>query len=184
MVELVVRMLLAMAIPVAQAKPVQLLLPAAADSFTFNGVKMNAVTKSMEQKVNELKSVVHDLPQQPMHTEHFFLDGMYVRQIFIPVGTVFVGGKQKKSHFFMTLKGSAQVTLDDNIVTFRAGMVFKCEPGVQRAGVTLEDTVFVAVYRTDHTDLQALKDELVEEDPLSRYDAGNKVLPKELECKS
>lgn len=134
----------------------------------------------MKDKIQALKDACVDLPQTPLPTQHFFLDGMYLRQCFIPKGTVFVGRVHKKDHFFMILKGSAQVTMDEAVVTMQAGMVFLCPPGTRRAGVTLEDTVFAGVIRTDKTDLAEIEEDLAVSDPTSRFGVGNTILPPRL----
>ena len=75
------------------------------------------------------------------------------------------------------------VTLDDGtIANFKPGMVFLCQPGAQRVGLTYEDTVFVTVHRSDETMLKNIEDDCVEYDSTSRYGVGNEILqrlPKE-----
>lgn len=141
---------------------------------------MNEVT--MADRVQNLKAACAHLPQTPIPTQHFLLDGMYVRQTFIPAGTAFVGRRHKKAHFFMVLKGVAEVTMEEGIVTLRSGMTLMCAPGTRRAGVTIEDTVFAGVFRTDKTDLKEIEAELTEFDPTSRFGVGNEILPEGIEC--
>lgn len=141
---------------------------------------MNEVT--MADKVQNLKAACAHLPQTPIPTQHFLLDGMYVRQTFIPAGTAFVGRRHKKAHFFMVLKGLAEVTMEEGIVTLRSGMTLMCAPGTRRAGITIEDTVFAGVFQTDKTDLKEIEEELTEFDPTSRFGVGNEILPEEIEC--
>lgn len=136
---------------------------------------MNEV--SMPDKIQAFKEFARELPQVEIPTEHFLLDGMYVRQTFIPGGTAFVGRRHKKNHFFMCLKGSARITLDDQVVTIRAGMTLLCLAGTKRGGLCLEDCVFAGVFRTDCTNLQDIENDLSEYDPTGRYGLGNKILP-------
>lgn len=138
----------------------------------------------LQDQIEKFREAAHNLPQVVMPTKHFLLDGMYVRQIFIPMGTAFVGRVHKKFHFFMVLKGSAEVTMDNDIVTLKAGMVLMCPPGTRRAGLTLEDTVFVGVFRTEATKLENIEDDLTEFNSTARYGVGNEILPQELECVS
>jgi len=138
----------------------------------------------MQDKIQALKIAAANLPQVEVPTQHFLLDGIYVRQTFIPAGTAFVGRRHKKQHFFMVLKGLAEVTMDEGIVTLRAGMTLICGPGTRRAGLTLEDTIFAGVFRTDKTDLKEIEAELTEFDPTSRFGVGNEIIPQEIECKN
>lgn len=142
---------------------------------------MNQVV--MKDKIQALKEACVDMPQTEIPTQHFLIDGMYVRQTFIKKGTVFVGRVHKKFHFFMVLKGRAEVTFGEETKTLQAGMTLICPPGTRRAGVTLEDTVFAGVFRTDATELKAIEEDLTEYDPTARFGVGNEILPKELECK-
>lgn len=143
---------------------------------------MSVTEISMQDRIQAFKLAARELPQTEIPTQHFILDGIYVRQTFIPKGTVFVGRVHKKPHFFMVLKGLAEVTMDESIVTLRAGMTLMCPPGTRRAGICLEDTVFAGVFRTEKTDLKDIEAELTEFDPTCRFGVGNEI--QELECES
>jgi hypothetical protein len=134
----------------------------------------------MKDKIQRLKEACVDLPQTELPTEHFFLDGMYLRQCFIPKGTCFVGRVHKRYHYFMLMKGAAEVTLDEKVVRMTAGMVFICPPGTRRAGVTLEDTVFAGVLRTDSMSVAEVEEEYSVYDPTARFGVGNELLPGRL----
>lgn len=122
------------------------------------------------------------LPQVELPTRHFLCDGMYLRQVLIREGTLFVGRVHKKEHYFMVVKGSAGVTMDDgSVFVMRTGTVLMSPPGTRRAGVTYEDTVFVTVHRTAATDLKEIEDDVVEFDPKIHYGLGNVHWDKLLE---
>jgi hypothetical protein len=137
---------------------------------------MNEVT--LQSAIQELKQVAQNLPQVVMPTKHFLLDGMYARQILIPTGTAFVGRRHKKFHYFMVLSGGAWITGDEGPINFRAGMIFMFGPGVQRVGVTYEDTIFVTIHRTDETQLKNIEDDCVEFDSTDLYGTGNEILQR------
>jgi quercetin dioxygenase-like cupin family protein len=145
---------------------------------------MNAVTESIEDKIQQIKRLAHDLPQVTMPTKHFLVDGMYARQIMIPSGTAFVGRRHKKFHYFLVLRGGAWTTGEDGeLHNLQPGMLLLCSPGCQRVGVTYADTIFVTVHRTDEDLLKNIEDDCVEYDSTSRYGVGNEILqclpPKE-----
>ena len=141
---------------------------------------MNELT--MPDKIERLKAATRHLDQIEIPTQHFLLEGMYVRQTFIKAGTVFIGRTHKKPHFFMCLKGRAEVTVGEEILQITAGMTLMCTPGTRRAGFTIEDTVFAGVFRTDQKDLEDIEAELTEYDPTARYGVSNEILPLELIC--
>jgi quercetin dioxygenase-like cupin family protein len=138
---------------------------------------MSVTEINMTDRIQALKAAAQDLPQVHMPTKHFLLEGMYARQILIPSGTAFVGRKHKKPHYFMCLKGGAMVTLEDgSIGNLQAGMILMSPPGVQRAGLTYEDTIFVTIHRTEETDLPDIEADCTEFDPSARYGVGNEIL--------
>jgi quercetin dioxygenase-like cupin family protein len=138
---------------------------------------MSVTEISMTDRIQALKAAALELTQVVMPTKHFLLEGMYLRQILIPSGTAFIGRKHKKPHYFMCLKGGAMVTLEDGTIgNLQAGMILMSPPGVQRAGVTYEDTIFVTVHRTDETRLEDIESDCTERDPSSRYGVGNEIL--------
>jgi hypothetical protein len=129
----------------------------------------------MKDKIQALKEAVSSLPQEQIPTQHFLFNGIYIRQTFISRGIFFVGRVHKVDHVFMVLKGSAEVTVDEQIHKLVSGMTLLCTPGTRRAGITLEDTVFAGVYRTDKTDIKDIQEEIVESvDCL--YDENNRVI--------
>ena len=136
---------------------------------------MNEV--KLQDQVHKFREIARHLPQIEIPTQHFLMDGMYVRQTFIRAGTAFVGRVHKKFHFFMVLKGRAEVTFDNEVKTIYAGMTLMCPPGTRRAGITLEDTVFAGVFRTDETELKSIEEDLTEYDPATSYGVGNVILP-------
>src|SRR5271165_3520889 len=142
---------------------------------------MNAMTEFLNGKISQLEEVGRRLPQVALPTMSFLLEGMYLRQCCIPGGTAFVGREHKKQHYFICAKGSAQITTDNGIELIRAGMVLMVPPGSKRAGVTVEDTVFITVHRTEETDLAAIEDDLVILDSKARFGVGNAMLPERLE---
>ena len=113
-----------------------------------------------------------------MPTRHFLVEGMYLRQILIPAGTIFVGRRHKKLHYFICLRGSAGLQTEDGIKRICAGMVLMSAPGDQRIGVTYEDTIFATIHRTEETELAAIEDDVVEFDPDSRYGVGNQIIER------
>jgi hypothetical protein len=128
--------------------------------------------------VENLKQAGLQLPQEDIPTQHFIFNGVYIRQTFIRAGIVFVGRKHKVEHCFMVLKGSAEVTVDGCVNKLVSGMTLLCKPGARRAGITLENTVFAGVYRTDKTSIKEIEEEIIEFDPTCPYDENNQVIPQ------
>jgi hypothetical protein len=127
----------------------------------------------MREKIERLQKALLQLPPAAVETNHYFADGLYARELFIPKGMCIVGKVHKKDHFFMISKGRLSVTMDDRVVELVAPVLVVSQPGVKRAGYALEDTICITFHRTDLKDLAEIEDELVEYDPTSPYLPGN-----------
>jgi len=129
--------------------------------------------------INALQKVMTELPNIELRTEHYFTDGMYCRELYVPKDTVLVGKVHKKEHFCILSKGTMTIVGEGTRKTVTAPYIFVSEPGAKRAGYAHDDCVFVTVHRTEETDMARLEQELVEDDPDSMYTLGNilKALP-------
>jgi hypothetical protein len=123
--------------------------------------------------IEALQRAMLKLPQAALATEHHFADGMYLRSIFRPAGTLIVGKVHKKEHFYIVAKGCVQIASASGSVTHRAPAVLVSSPGTKRAVLALEDSVCMTIHRTAQLDLDAIEEELVETDATSPYGPGN-----------
>lgn len=127
----------------------------------------------MRSKIRALESELLKMPQVDLRVEHYFTDGVYVREMYIPKGTLMTGGIYKKEHIHIISAGSMEiVTEDGGIRTVTAPLTFIAKPGMKRAGFATEDTVWSAVFVTNLTD----PDEIVAEFTTDEYPSleGNK----------
>lgn len=102
------------------------------------------------------------MPQVDIPVTHHFASGLYAREIFIPKGTTLTGKKHLTGHFNFLMKGQIKVVTEDGVLVLTAPAIIPSAPGIKRAGVTLEDTVWVTVHATNETDLVALEKEIIE----------------------
>ena len=126
--------------------------------------------------VLKLEEIMRTMPQIELQTDHYFADGMYCRVVARPKGTVIVGKVHKKEHFYIVAKGCVQIEKE----VYPAGTVLVSQPGTKRAVFALEDSICLTVHRTNNRNLKRLEKQLVEDDPLALFDAGNKLKVKEL----
>lgn len=96
-----------------------------------------------------------DLPGEKavFETKHTFLDGMYVRELTIPKGTLLVGKVHKIPCVNLVTKGDISVMTETGSARVTAGFSVVSPAGIQKLGYAHEDTIFVNVFRTDETDL-------------------------------
>lgn len=136
---------------------------------------------TMRVAVERLQAVISAFPQVEQQTLHHHADGMYLRAVFSPKGTVLVGKVHRREHFYMVVSGVVQVTTADGVVEFNATrdgpQILTCPVGTKRAVYIREDAWRITVHRNIDgiTDLGELENSLVEPDTTSMFLPGNKV---------
>ena len=86
-----------------------------------------------------------------------------------------MGKVHKKEHFYMVIKGAVRVSDGEVHIDYFAPTILVCSPGTKRAVYALEDSVCITVHRTEFNELEAIENDLVEDDPDSMYLPGNIV---------
>lgn len=111
------------------------------------------------------------------NTTHHFADGMYCRMLFRPAGTLIVGKKHKKAHFYIVCCGRVRITDDeDQARDIEGPCVIVSHPGVKRAVLALTDATCLTVHRTKHRHLERIERQLIEDEPEALFGSANKLL--------
>lgn len=109
------------------------------------------------QNLEELEGELCKLEQVNCPVTHRFSEGLYIRELFMPAGTVAVGHFQNFRHYNVMLKGRVVVLNADGSKTeLVAPYTFTAEPG-RKIGYVLEDMVWQNVYPTTETDIDKLE---------------------------
>lgn len=90
--------------------------------------------------------------------KHTFLDGMYMRELFIPKGTMLIGKVHKLPCINIVSSGDISVLTETGTARVKAGYSVVTPVGIQKLGYAHEDTLFVNVFRTDETDPDKIDD--------------------------
>lgn len=94
--------------------------------------------------------------------KHRFAEGCYVREIFIPKGSVLTGKIHRHAHPNFLMSGEVIVyTEGGGREHLKAPLTMISPPGTKRAVLALEDTVWVTVHVTDETDLKKIEDYVI-----------------------
>jgi hypothetical protein len=100
-----------------------------------------------------------ELPSVECPLQHSLIDGVYVRTIFIPAGTVIVGKIHKHSHANILSQGEVIVLTEGGGREYLKGPLTMTSPaGCKRAVRTITDTTWTTIHRTDETDLSKIED--------------------------
>lgn len=122
--------------------------------------------KNWKDQLQNLISVMGELEQTPCPLKHYFLPGTYIREIFMPAGTVVVGKIHKTEHFNIIQKGKVGICQVEGPMILEGPCTFTSKAGVQKTLFIIEDTVWSTVHLTDLRDLETLEAALIEPDPL------------------
>lgn len=107
---------------------------------------------------------------------HHFGDGIYMREMFIPAGTLLVGKIHKHAHPVFLVRGALRLyTEAGGVEDLRAPQAFMAPPGVKRAALALDDTVWITVHVTASRDLPTIEAELIAPS-FAAYDAWRAAL--------
>lgn len=121
---------------------------------------------SFAQKVQTLTDCMRRMKQEDCPVKHHFSPGLYLREIFMPAGTVVVGRVHKTEHFNILVQGAAKIVHDDGRQEeLRAPMVFVSKAGVQKVLYILEDMIWMTTHVSEETDLSKLEALLVDPKP-------------------
>lgn len=94
--------------------------------------------------------------------KHSFSPGIYMREIFIPKGTVVTGKIHKHEHPNVLLKGHVKVVTESGGVEELIAPIAMISPaGTKRVVYALEDTTWITFHRTDQTDLEKIEEEVI-----------------------
>lgn len=118
--------------------------------------------RSPRALVDRLERVLQTAPQVECPVRHYFVPGMYAREMTIPEGVVLTGAVHRTEHLSTISAGRIAVQTDDGVIEIAAPYTFVSKPGAKRAGYAMETTVWTTYHATNTTDLDALVSELTE----------------------
>jgi len=121
--------------------------------------------------VRKLQAHLSLLPQYEPQTENYFHGGMYCRKVFRDAGVLVVGKVHKKEHFYLIVSGRVRIGREE----FGPGSLILSKPGTKRAVLSLEPTTCMTFHRCDAMTVEEAERELVEDDPDSMFESGNRL---------
>jgi hypothetical protein len=95
---------------------------------------------------------------------HSYGEGCYIRQIFMPKGTLIISKIHKKTHPYFIMTGKASVATEDGVEILQGPFQGITEAGTKRALYIHEDMVWITVHVTDETDLDKIEAEIIAKD--------------------
>lgn len=101
------------------------------------------------KNIYALEDALLALPQFDFEVKHYFAKGTYTRELLIPAGVALTGKIHIHSCINIILKGKIRVVSDEGTYDIEAPHVFVSGPHVKKAGIALEDTIWINVFPWD-----------------------------------
>ena len=114
-----------------------------------------------ENIIAQLEDYVGEYPQVECKVEHKFCEGLYVRTLHIPKGTLIVGKRHRNKTLNMLTKGSITIYDGDSTITHNAPFTFEADKYSKKAGFAHEDSIWVNIHVTSEKDLVKLEAECI-----------------------
>jgi hypothetical protein len=111
---------------------------------------------SLEYALNVM--VDDGVPTVDLPLNHYFADGVYIREIFIPADTIVVGLIHKHSHLNYITKGKVTVLTKDGLETLEGPCSMISSANTKRALYTHSDVIWTTVHAnpTEERDVDKL----------------------------
>ena len=104
-------------------------------------------------------SFIGDTENCPL--KHTFVDGAYVREIFMPKGMLITSKIHKFKHPYFVLKGDVSVMTEDGPIRIKAPFSGITPVGTKRLLYIHEDTIWITVHVTEETDLKKIESKII-----------------------
>lgn len=140
---------------------------------------MNELKININQRIDELELAMSEFPIQECPLNHTFEDGMYIREIFMPAGTLITSKIHKTRHPYEITMGKVYVRVNEEdwqlLEAYYRGIT---EIGTRRVLYILEDTLWTTYHLTDKKTVDEVEEEIIEkhDNPLLSEDIKNKFL--------
>ena len=107
------------------------------------------------------KPIVNNSERVPIR--HFFMDGVYVREMTMFKNTFVIGAIHKHLHMCFLLKGHISVANEDNIIDYIAPCYIISKPGVKRVLYAKEESVWYNTHKnpSNTQNVEQLEKEIV-----------------------
>jgi hypothetical protein len=128
-------------------------------------IKRKAIRSQIYALQNSLFELVasNEAPKEMGVLKHYFIKGLYARELFIPAGTAMVSKLHKFPRLCMIMQGEVTFTTEYGSKRVVAPYTAEFLPGSKVALYTHSDVIWTAIFATDYTDIDTIEDYLTAE---------------------
>lgn len=120
------------------------------------------VSASVRDRVLAVERRIQQVPQVDCPVRHYFIPGMYAREITIPAGVTLTGAVHKQQSIVVLSAGRMRLATEDGPLEIAAPFTMVCNPGAKNLAEAIEECVWTNFFVTTETDLDKLVSELTE----------------------
>ena len=116
------------------------------------------------EQVMALETAMRDMPDQLTEedlTTHHFADGVYLREMYMPEGSVVVGKIHRTKHLTIIASGTVQITTDKGIETITGPAIFVSPAGAKKAIHAITEATLMNPHPTEETDLVKIEQQFI-----------------------
>jgi hypothetical protein len=116
--------------------------------------------KTKNERIDELEAtMVENFPLINCPLNHRFTEGMYVREIFMPAGSLITSKIHKTQHQYFILKGAVSVWIDEGEEAYlEAPYIGITEPGTRRVLYVWDDCIWATSHpNPDNENLEQIE---------------------------
>lgn len=134
---------------------------------------------------NEIKDIEVKLGKMPnamfgdsFPLKHSVVDGLYIREIFVPKNTLFVSKLFKQDHASFLLLGELSILTEKGIMRVKAPFHMITKIGTKRVVYVHEDCIWVTVHpnKNNLINLERLEEEIIAKDYEQLNEEENKFI--------
>ena len=110
----------------------------------------------LECRLQSAGGTAFDLP-----VIHWFCNGLYARELFIPAGTVLTGKIHKTEHLVIVSMGVVTVATEFETKLIEAPHTMITIPGTKRALFVHEDVIWTNIHATNERDVTKIEEDII-----------------------
>ena len=110
------------------------------------------IIRENDQIVDNLEAIIMQLPNELIDGPlvHKFTEGMYIREIFMPAGSLITSKVHKTEHPYIVSYGKVAVSIDGNEwIEITAPYTNITKPGTRRVLYIIEDCIWTTFHKID-----------------------------------
>ena len=113
----------------------------------------------MNKIIKTTANLLQEFPSVELITNHYFSDGVCIREMIVPAGTLVIGAEHKTNHLTTLVKGSMKITIagEERIVT--APATFEALKGSRKVGYAFTECVVHNIMPIDSKDPEEIERE-------------------------